>query len=78
MTSSSWEQSKCKGIWLHRYKIEDQYVNAIKERCEICGKPEMFKVDLEGRPNNLQYIASHIRQVLIPQHNLYSHEYPNK
>ena len=51
-------------------------MDAVLERCEICGKSKVFKSDVDGRPNNLEYIAFHIRQVLTPKHKLYDHEYP--
>jgi hypothetical protein len=77
MTNSSWANSNCKGTWLHRFKITEQYGNAVKEVCEICGKSKVFKIDESGRTNNLEYVAYHIRQVLVPQHKLYQHEYGN-
>ena len=59
------------------FDIKNQYENAVHEVCEICGKSIYFKMDSVGRVNNLAYIKSHLRQVLIPQHNLFKHEYPN-
>lgn len=74
MRNYDWSNSKCKGLWLHRFEIAEQFNDAVVERCAICGKQKAFAVR-DGRVNNLEYIAFHIRQVLVPQHNLYNHEY---
>ena len=72
----SWEKSRCKGSWLHRYELVEEHPNYAKEVCGICGKSVFFKI-CNGRIDNLAYIKYHLRQVLIPQHKLYYHEYPN-
>jgi len=68
--------SKCKSSWLHRFKIIAQYPEGVQERCEICHKKVFLRV-INGKSNNTRYIASHMRQVLVPQHRLFIHEYPN-
>lgn len=77
MTRYSWDNSKCKGTWLHNFNLVAQYENAVKEVCDKCGKSKVFSIK-DGRINNLEYIAYHIKQVLVPEHKLYSHEHPNR
>ena len=68
------EQSQCLEGWLHRFVIVDQYFDGVLERCEICGQEEFFQI-IDGRVNNENYLAYHARQALLPQHELYIHEY---
>lgn len=75
MTRYSWENSKCKGVFLHSYILVQEYPTAVKEVCTRCGKQMIFKVTPEGRIDNLHYLAHHIRQALPLNHPLYSHEY---
>lgn len=73
------KQSKCKGIWLHRFYVVAEYHSpnpAIKERCARCGKEVVFKADSNGNCDNNNYLKYHARQALLPQHSFYSHEYP--
>lgn len=70
----SWPQSRCRGSWLHRFSIVNQFPNAVQEVCAICGKSVIFKI-YDGRVDNLNYIKYHMRQVLLPGHNLFRHEY---
>lgn len=74
MSNTHWNNSKCKGSWLHRFVIGRQWNNGIEEICQICGKRKVFK-EYDGRINNNEYISFHIRQMLIPQHRLFQHEY---
>ncbi len=69
-------RSKCRGSWLHRFNMVARYQNGIQERCEICGKKVFFRV-IDGKSNNTDYISYHMRQVLIPQHRLFFHEWPH-
>ncbi len=71
----SYPKSRCYGSWLHRYQIQEQYINAIKEVCTICGKSVYFKFTDEGKADNMEYIRHHMRNVLLRQHNLFKHEY---
>ena len=71
----SWGLSRCKGSWLHRYVIVDQHETCVTEACSLCGKRVYFKI-YNGVINNLEYIKHHMRQVLVPQHNLFIHEFP--
>jgi len=77
MSRTSWDNSRCKGIWLHRMSISRQWPDAVEERCEICGKAKVFKV-FDGKADNLEYIAWHIRLALPRNHKLFSHEYPGR
>lgn len=72
----SWQKSRCKGSWLHDYVIKNQYENAVQEVCLKCGKSIYFK-ECAGRINNLEYIKHHMKQILLPQHSLFIHEFPN-
>lgn len=71
------KNSECIGGWLHRYEIVMEGAGFVKERCLICKDEVVFPVRL-GRIDNTEYISYHMREVLMPQHPLYSHEYPNK
>ena len=72
----SWPKSRCKGSWLHDFKISGSYDSAIRETCSKCGKSIFVKV-CDGRIDNLKYIKFHMKQVLLPQHPLFIHEFPN-
>lgn len=68
--------SKCKGIWLHKFDLVADYQGrAVKERCARCGKEIVIKLH-NGEADNNNYLKYHARQALLPQHSLYSHEYP--
>lgn len=72
--------SKCHGIWLHKFDIVAEYHHpnaGIKERCGRCGKDIIIKIDNRGLADNNNYLKYHMRQALVPQHSLYSHEYPH-
>lgn len=75
MSRYSWENSNCKGIFLHTYILIEEYQNAVKEVCTRCGKQMMFKVTPDGRIDNLHYIAHHIRQTLPKNHPRFQLEY---
>lgn len=72
----NWELSKCKGIWLHRFTIQSQYSQGIVEQCQICGIRVFFPIQNGATENNL-YLSYHLRQLLVPQHPLFAHEYGN-
>lgn len=76
----NFKESKCKSFWLHRYEIVATYhfpPDAVKERCARCGKEIVHKLNANGDANNFEYLKHHARECLLPQHSLYSHEYPN-
>ncbi len=73
----SYANSRCKGIWLHRFALRIATDEVAVEQCEICGKRKAFLIK-DGRVNNFEYGSYHMRQFLLPQHNLFKHEYPNK
>ena len=68
-------RSKCRNNWLHRFVVVFQYENGIKERCQICGQEETFKI-MNGQTSNLRYLSYHMRQALPMNHPLFKHEYP--
>lgn len=73
------KESRCRGIWLHKFDIVAEYHSpnqAVKERCARCGKEVVFRLDRNGNANNFEYIKYHARQALVPQHALFTHEYP--
>lgn len=74
MTSSYWQKSYCRGGFLHRYEIKQEYSEGIFEVCDICGDKQFFKL-INGATDNLKYIAYHIRQALPPQHKQSLKEY---
>jgi hypothetical protein len=67
---------KCLGSWLHRYQIKRQYADCVEEICDICKDRKLFRI-IQGKVNNYEYLKHHQRQVLLPQHPLYDHEYKN-
>lgn len=72
-----WSYSKCKGIWLHNFQLVSDYQGkAVKERCLRCGKDLIVKLDDKGLADNTNYLKYHMRQAFVPQHPLFSHEYP--
>lgn len=66
--------SECLNGYLHRFSIQQQYPEGVVEICEICKERRFFKV-VDGRVNNVEYLGSHARQALLPQHPLFYHEY---
>ena len=68
--------SKCKGSWLHDFKIVGEYLDGVQERCSKCGKKKFFRT-IQGQTDNKSYLAWHMKSCLIPQHRYWLHEYPN-
>lgn len=68
------DKSKCKGLWLHKFQIIGENSFFIAERCERCGKKELYR-KVNGRINNYLYLQRHLREVLQKWHPLYKHEY---
>lgn len=69
-------KSECRSGWLHRFVLSRQFFEGQEEICEIC-KVKVFFRQIEGRVNNQEYIAYHMRQCLFPQHRLFKKEFPN-
>lgn len=67
-------RSNCKGAWLHRFIIVNQWYEGVQERCMLCGLKVFFPT-INGKSNNTEYIAYHARQCLPPQHRLFNHEF---
>jgi hypothetical protein len=64
----------CRGHWLHRYEIAQEYSEGCLEICQICGDKQFFKL-IGGRTDNLRYISYHLRQALPIQHKQWIKEY---
>ena len=73
-TDEFWLKSECLGGYLHKFELKQQWAECIQEVCERCGQEEYFQI-VDGRIDNLTYIDYHMRQVLVPQHPLFFHEY---
>lgn len=73
-TDEFWLKSECGNGYLHRFKLQRQWINCVEEVCEICGQAEFFTIN-EGRIDNMAYIEYHMRQCLPKEHDLFFHEY---
>ena len=73
-TNAFFLESECLNGYLHRYSIQEHYSEGVVEMCEICKNRKFFRV-VDGRVNNVEYLGSHARQALLPQHPLFYHEY---
>lgn len=69
-----YQLSMCQNEYLHRFKIVEEYPQGVLEVCEICGMDKFFRI-LDGKVDNQEYMAYHLRQVLPRFHELYDHEY---
>ncbi len=71
-----WDKSKCRiGMgWLHKFEIYQQDDRGVLEICVRCGLRKTWEVR-NGKINNLDYLSYHVRNALIPQHNLFPREY---
>lgn len=71
-----WQQSKCLNSYLHRFKIEKEYVDGVLEVCEICHKSKFFKI-VDGKVDGNAYMSWHLRSALgnIPIPGYIWHEY---
>lgn len=67
-------KSICKGPWLHRFFIRRQSTTEVEEVCAICHARKFFKVR-DGRPNNYEYLAYHLRSALQFHHKRFLKEY---
>ncbi len=65
-----WQNSLCcEGLYLHDFQIIEVLKDGVIEICNRCHQKEFFKDD------DKTYLASHIRQVIQPNHIRYNHEY---
>lgn len=67
------QRSKCRGGFLHKYKILKVINEGLYERCERCGDKQFFP---KNTPN-WKYMQYHIRQALQATDKLFKREYPN-
>lgn len=75
-TDSFWGNSECLDTWLHRFSLVGQFEDGVLERCEICGQEEFYKI-IDGRIDTVEYLSTHARQALQPEHPWFRHEFPN-
>ena len=71
-----YDESVCKGPWLHRFVLRRQREDWSEEVCAICHLRKFFKVR-NGRVDNYKYLKTHLRQALQPWHNRFVKEYGN-
>jgi len=74
MKHSFFQNSKCLGQYLHRFRIGKEYPQGTLEVCEICHKQKFFRV-IDGKFNNQEYMSYNIRLILPDFHPYYYHEY---
>lgn len=70
----AWQNSQCKNQWYHRFQIISETPLGVLEMCQICKKKKFFKI-IQGRLNNMEYLAYHNREALTPNHNKFKREY---
>ncbi len=71
-----WKDSRCKGPWLHRFKLRRSHPAAQEEVCDICHL-RMFFMIRNGRVNNYSYLSWHLRSALQPWQARFKKEYAN-
>ena len=67
------QHSLCRGQYLHRFSVKEEYPEGVKEVCEICGLSKFFRI-IDGKVNNYDYMGWHYRQAIPPMHPYYYHE----
>lgn len=70
----TFDKSKCKGSYLHKFVAIFATSDATLERCVKCGIRHVIKL-VNKEPNIVDYARYHQREFLIPQHRLFLHEY---
>ena len=70
---NKYQNSECKGKYLHNFQIISQNPKGSFERCERCGMKQFFST---ATPNHI-YISYHIRQALQPTDSRFEREYPH-
>lgn len=70
----NFQQSKCKGSFLHKFVNIAATQDAVLERCVKCGARHVIKL-VNGQPNSVEYARYHQREFLIPQHRLFAKEF---
>lgn len=68
-----YQNSYCKGAWLHDFRAMREYSQGVLERCTRCGVKMFFK----HQGNNAYYLSYHLRSALQVDDPLFAHEYPN-
>ncbi len=72
MKTRRYQNSVCKGNYLHKFKILKQTTAGLLERCERCGTIKHFHMQI---PNHI-YMSYHIRSGLQIYEPLFHREYP--
>jgi hypothetical protein len=68
-----YQNSECRGGYLHKYRIINEYNGGLVERCERCGDKQFFP----SNTPNYKYLSYHIRQALQVDDPRFLREYPN-
>lgn len=71
MRSRRYQNSYCRGNWLHKFQIIKQTKDGVLERCDKCGLEKHFSVDV---PNHI-YLSYHLRSGLQIYDPMYQREY---
>lgn len=70
------DNSKCRGNWLHRFELVGMSDKGVLERCLICHKKVSHRM-VDGSINNKRYLSFHMREGLQKDHRLFAKEYPD-
>jgi hypothetical protein len=68
-----YQNSVCRGNYLHDFRLVRETDQGFLERCTRCGK----QVHFPGNVSNVLYLSYHIRSSLQSNDPLFKHEYPN-
>ncbi len=71
LRKTKYQNSVCRGHFLHKFKQITITDRGSLERCERCGMQKMF---VNGMPNHI-YLSFHIREVLRADDPLFNREY---
>jgi hypothetical protein len=68
-----YQNSYCRGSWLHKFRTVQEFPDGAVERCERCGLQKYFRLEAK-----LIYLSYHLREILKPNDPLFIHEYPKQ
>jgi len=72
MKTKRYQNSVCKGNYLHKFIILKNTQKGVLERCERCGMTQHFHNNI----SNHIYLSYHIRSALQAYEPLFNREYP--
>ena len=72
MKTKRYQNSVCRGNFLHKFQIIKNTGNGVLERCERCGLQKHF----HNETKNHHYLSWHIRSALQSWEPLFNREYP--